>query len=90
MDFAGPVRGRQFFILVDAHEWADAIGMSSTTSAATIKKLRVLFATYGLPVQLVFDNGPQFASDEFSSFLKSKNKAKAKPLAAYYRSRVPG
>ena len=72
MDFAGPVRRRQFFILVDAHsKWADAIEMSSTTSAATIRKLRGLFASYGLPVQLVSDNGLQFASDEFSSFLKS-------------------
>ena len=69
VDFAGPVRGRQFLVLVDAHsKRADAIEMSSTTAAATIKKLSGLFATYG---QLVSDNGPQFTSDEFSSFLKS-------------------
>ena len=86
VDFAGPVRGRQFLILVDAHsKWADAIEMSSTTSAATIRKLRGLFASYGLPVQLVSDNGPQFASDEFSSFLKS-NGVKHITSAPYHPS----
>ena len=86
VDFAGPVRGRQFLILVDAHsKWADAIEMSSTTSAATIRKLRGLFASYGLPVQLVSDNGPQFASDEFSSFLKS-NRVKHITSAPYHPS----
>ena len=43
--------------------------MSSTTSQATIHTLRQLFATYGLPQQLFFDNGPQFSSVEFATFL---------------------
>jgi len=72
VDFAGPVRGRNFLILVDAHsKWPDVIEMRSTTSTATIRELRQLFATFGLPEQLVSDNGPQFTSDEFKSFLKS-------------------
>ena len=43
--------------------------MSSTTSQATIRALRQFFATYGLPQQLVSDNGPQFSSVEFAAFL---------------------
>ncbi|PIK60152.1 hypothetical protein BSL78_02966 [Apostichopus japonicus] len=45
--------------------------MNTTTSTATINVLRTLFARYGLPIQLVSDNGPQFRSEEFQNFLKS-------------------
>ena len=43
--------------------------MTSTTSAKTIAALRHLFAAYGLPEQVVTDNGPQFTSDEFQAFM---------------------
>ena len=45
--------------------------MPETTSGTTIKELRKLFASYGLPRQVVTDNGPQFTSNEFSVFMKS-------------------
>ena len=45
--------------------------MSSTTSQVTIRALRSLFATFGLPQQVVSDNGPQFTSSEFAMFLKN-------------------
>ena len=71
VDFAGPFMGKVFFIVVDAHsKWQEVIEMSSTTSTLTIAALRRLFATYGLPQQLVSDNGPQFTSDEFALFCK--------------------
>ena len=41
------------------------IEMASTTSTKTIDELRRLFAAYGLPEQVVTDNGPQFVSQEF-------------------------
>ena len=44
--------------------------MTSTTANATIEALRALFARYGLPHELVSDNGPQFVAGEFKSFLK--------------------
>lgn len=44
--------------------------MKSTTATATIKELRRLFATYGLPEHLVSDNEPQFTSAEFAEFMK--------------------
>ena len=74
VDYAGPFRGRNFLIVVDAHsKWPEVIQMNSTTSSATIHELRRLFATYGLPEQLVSDNGPQFVSDEFKGFLKANH-----------------
>ena len=57
-------------VIVDAHsKWPEVVLMSSSTSQATIRALRQLFATYGLPQQLVSDNGPQFSSVEFATFL---------------------
>ena len=44
--------------------------MSTTTSHHTIEALRSVFSRFGLPDQLVSDNGPQFTSDEFIQFLK--------------------
>lgn len=67
-------KGNIFLIVVDSHsKWLEALPMSSTTSAATIGALRSLFARYGLPFQLVSDNGPQFRSDEFQTFLKAND-----------------
>ena len=59
IDFAGPLRGHSYLILVDAHsKWPGVINMNSnTTSAATIRELRKIFARFGLPEQLVSDNG---------------------------------
>ena len=71
IDYAGPVQGRMLLVIIDAHsKWPEIIEMSSTTSSATIRALRTLFATYGLPHQIVSDNGPQFSSTEFVDFLK--------------------
>ena len=71
VDFAGPFQGKMFFIMVDAHsKWPEVMTMSSTTTQHTIDALTAVFARYGLPDQLVFDNGPQFTSCEFGHFLK--------------------
>ena len=72
LDFAGPVRGKMLLVVVDAHsKWPEVFPMVSTTAPATIRVLRSLFATYGLPRQVVSDNGPQFISEEFKQFLAS-------------------
>ena len=44
--------------------------MSSTTSLKTIKALRSLCARYGIPEELVSDNGPQLAAEEFTKFMR--------------------
>ena len=45
--------------------------MSSTTADSTISILRRVFAAYGLPEQLVSDNGPQFVAQEFAEFVRA-------------------
>ena len=71
LDFAGPFLGKSFLLAVDAHsKWGEVFEMTSTTTSKTIGILRQLFAAYGLPQQLVTDNGPQFTSEEFAVFLK--------------------
>ena len=61
-----------FLVVVDAHsKWSEVIPVSSTTTSKTIEVLRDLFARFGIPEQIVSDNGPQFASEEFQAFIKS-------------------
>ena len=72
LDFAGPFLNKMYLLAVDAHsKWPEVFEMSQTTSLKTISVLRHLFAKYGLPEQIVSDNGPQFISEEFETFMKS-------------------
>ena len=57
--------------------------MKTTTSAKTIDVLRNLFASQGLPEEVVSDNGPQFTSCEFKQFLRS-NGIKQTLVPAYH------
>ena len=49
--------------------WSEVYEMTSTTAQETIETLRHIFASYGLPEQLVSDNGPQFVAKEFEEFM---------------------
>lgn len=72
VDYAGPLFGHMFFVLVDAHsKWMEVKTVRSATSSVTITLLRSIFATHGLPEFLVSDNGSVFTSTEFQSFLRS-------------------
>ena len=44
--------------------------MKNTRTHTTIATLRKWFTRFGVPVQLVSDNGPLFSSSEFSQFLQ--------------------
>ena len=44
--------------------------MKTTTSTKTIEVLRSIFSRNGIPAQIVSDNGSQFSSDEFATFMK--------------------
>ena len=73
IDHAGPFMGKTFLIIVDAHSrWLEVEIVSSTSAEATIQVLRKLFATHGLPEQVVSDNGTAFTSYQFKEFM-SKN-----------------
>ena len=72
VDYAGPFLGKMFVVVVDAHSKRPEVQvMNSTTSQSTIEALRTLLGRYGLPTQLVFDNGSQFISSEFVHFLRA-------------------
>ena len=69
-DYAGPFMGKMFLLIMDAHsKWLEAHIVESATSAATIQKMKASFASHGLPVTLVTDNGSVFTSQEFEEFL---------------------
>ena len=71
VDHAGPILGKTLLIIVDAYsKWIGVHTVPSTTSLAAIEKLRVTFATHGLPETLVSDNGPAFVSREFKEFMR--------------------
>ena len=42
-----------------------------TIATAVISCLTRYFATHGIPIEVVSDNGPQFSSDEFKQFSKT-------------------
>ena len=65
IDHAGPYLGHTFLIIVDSYsKWIEAMIVPSTSTEATIKVLRTLFATHGIPEHLVSDNGTGFTSHD--------------------------
>ncbi|UYV72211.1 K02A2.6-like [Cordylochernes scorpioides] len=57
--------------------------MRETTTCKTIEQLRRLFSSYGLPEELVSDNGPQFTGSEMKGFLEG-NGIKQTLIPAYH------
>lgn len=71
LDFLGPIGGRMYLVVVDAcSKWIEAIRMMRTTALSVIAVLRDLWAKFGIPRQIVSDNGPPFSSTEFHNFLQ--------------------
>ncbi|KAF4527517.1 hypothetical protein B566_EDAN015617 [Ephemera danica] len=71
IDFAGPDNGKSIFIAVDAFShWIEAQDTGESYSAKTaIVCLRGMFATHGIPDELVSDNAPAFRAEEFRDFM---------------------
>ena len=63
--------GRDYLVTVDylTNFWEVDYLRNETTSRNVIRKLKMNFARYGIPMTLVSDNGPQFASQEFRKFV---------------------
>ncbi|XP_054259680.1 uncharacterized protein K02A2.6-like [Macrosteles quadrilineatus] len=86
IDFAGPMQGQWYFIIVDAFtKWIEVIPTKNTSTEFCTRELRKLFATFGLPMILVSDNGSQFTSSVFEQFL-SENGVLHKTTAPYHPS----
>ena len=79
----GPFEGKTVLVVIDAlSKWIEAIPVSSTSSAVTIKVLRALIARYGQPELIFSENGTSFTSEEFQSFVK-KNGIRHKTSAPH-------
>nr|VZH94510.1 unnamed protein product [Spirometra erinaceieuropaei] len=71
IDFAGPLNGVSYLILVDAYsKWPEIAPLNPATASATIAFLRRIFSQHGLPEVLVSDNGSQFISSTFEDFCR--------------------
>lgn len=72
LDFLGPIDGQTYLVSIDARsKWIEAFKMSKTTAEITIAKLRESWSRWGIPKQVVSDNGPPFTSKLFKDFLNS-------------------
>lgn len=72
IDFAGPLEEHMFLVLLDAHsKWPEVEVMKSTSSVKRVKAFRLICWRFGLPQQLVSDNGAQLVLEEFEVFMKS-------------------
>ena len=67
--FQSETDGKDYLCTVDYYSnfW-EIDYLSTVTSQVVIKKLKSHFARYGIPDQVVSDNGPQFSSAEFAKF----------------------
>ncbi|XP_055527133.1 uncharacterized protein K02A2.6-like [Wyeomyia smithii] len=83
-DYAGPLDGEFFLLVIDAHtKWPEIFPTSKTTTSATIRLMRKLFANKGMPELLVTDNGSQFKSAQFDDFC-CKNGLRHTTTAPYH------
>ena len=63
---------RSFLVSVEYYSrFFEVDELTTTTSAAVIRKLPSHFARHGIPEVVVSDNGPQFASEDFATFATS-------------------
>jgi len=78
-----------FLVVVNAHsKWPEVCKMASTTPNNT-SVLCDLFASHGLPEQILSDSGPQFTSEEFKQLTKG-NSHKRKLSAPYHPPPIGG
>ena len=74
VDWCGPLEGYYFLIIIDSKsKFLDVHASKNLTSSKTVEHLRKTFSNFGLPEELVSDNGPCFTSKEFKSFVDSNS-----------------
>jgi len=71
MDF-GCFMGTELLVVLDAHsKWPEVRIMTDIKCTTVIVALRSMFAAFGLPEEMVSDNGQPFASREMADFLQA-------------------
>lgn len=69
IDFAGPIEGITYLVIVDSYsKWPEIHPMNQTTASATVAKLVDLCSIFGIPEVIVTDNGTQFTGELFQSW----------------------
>ena len=83
-EFVAAPRGHRFMLVAMDYfsKWPEAATCESVTSSAVIDFLNGLFDRYGLVEEISTDNGPQFTSSEFRSYLQGLGIRHC--LSAYY------
>ena len=72
VDHAGPFLSHDFLIVVDAHSgYPFVVPVSNLSSTSTINALYEIFSQFGLPEQIVSDNGGAYVAEDFAQFCKS-------------------
>ncbi|CAG2202522.1 unnamed protein product [Mytilus edulis] len=69
-DYGGPYPdGHYNLVVIDKRTRYPVVEQTKTTTTrATIEKLRGIFSTHGIPEKIETDNGSSFSSNEFSNF----------------------
>ena len=90
-DWCGPVENHYFLVVIDSKsKFMDVHATKSLTAKSTIDCLRKTFTNFGIPEEIVVDNGPCFIAQEFLKFLEN-NRIKKFDIAPYHpQSNGPG
>ena len=78
IDYAD-LNGKNYLIIIDAYsKWLEVIPTRGCNADVTIRELRKIFATHGIPEICVSDNGPAFTSEEFATFMNKNGLSRMK------------
>ena len=73
-DYAGPILGYYFLIIVDSYsKWPEVYITKEATSNFTQRCLRTFFSREGIPQVIVTDNGSHFVAENLRKWFKSLN-----------------
>ncbi|XP_060067240.1 uncharacterized protein K02A2.6-like [Ylistrum balloti] len=65
------LKGQHYLLSVDyLSKWPEISKLQGLTSSSVINHVKCQFSKYGIPDQVISDNGPQLASREFAKFSK--------------------
>ena len=69
LDFAGPFMGKMFFLCIDAFsKWPEVHIVPNIRADTIVEKCREIFSIFGIPKNIVSDNGKTFDSHLFRNF----------------------
>ena len=78
------MEGKNGLIVFDGHsKWIEAIPTSSMTAGITVRTMRGVFATHGVPKVVASNNGLSFTAHEITEFLEA-NEIRHKLSAPYH------